>query len=163
MKKARIPAFTGLLALLLLASACGKNTEPKPPTKKAVNHKADTRKSHPNGISELAQLMNDMYAMGQESKAGIIKGEDFDIDIDYRSILTATPTDAFIADFPEFEPLARQYIEAMDRLERAGSQRERIAAHKAMVASCVACHSLSCSGPLVRIRKLHLPKKLTAR
>jgi len=163
MKKTRIPFLAGLFALLLNWSACGKDTEQKTPAKKAGIHKVDTRKSHPNGISELAQLMNDMYAMGQESKARILKGEDVEIDIDYHSILTATPTDAFIADFPEFEALARQYIDAMDQLDRAEKQHERIAAHKAMVASCVACHSLSCSGPLVRIRKLRLPKKLTAR
>ncbi len=163
MKKLRISYLPGLLVLLLIWSACGKDTKEKATAEKAGSHKVDTRKSHPNGISELAQLMNDMYAMGVESKAGILNDEDVEIDIDYRSILTATPTDAFIADFPEFEPLARQYIDAMDRLGRAELRSERIAAHEAMVASCVACHSLSCQGPLVRIRKLRLPKKLTAR
>jgi len=157
----KISILLPLISGLLLWAACEKNDAKEIPDAKAPTHKTDVRSSHPNGISELAWLMNDMYAMGEESKAAILNGEDIHIDIDYRSILTAAPTDAFIADFPEFEPLARQYIDAMDRLGRAENLTERIAAHKAMVASCIACHSLSCSGPLVRIKKLRLPKKMS--
>lgn len=121
---------------------------------------ADTANSrevvNPNGTSELAQLMRDMFEAGMASKKQIAAGESPAIELDYEQFLSAHPTDSAMIDYPQYESMARAYIQAMQRLEQADAS-EAAEAHMTMVSTCRSCHTISCRGPLAKIDKLALP------
>jgi len=131
------------LCCLLLWQACSdeKNGGSKP--------------LNPNGDSELALLMRQMYDDGVRVKAQIEKGEQVDIQVDFEKIMAAKATDPVKMQPAEYPHFASSYVEAMQALRNApaAEARER---YTAMVATCMNCHENTCPGPMVRIKKLLL-------
>ncbi len=138
MKKliALIPLFT-----ILIWQACS-------------NEKSGASKPlNPNGDSELALLMRQMFEDGERLHAQIQKGEPVSIQVDFEKILSAKSTDPAKMQGPEFPHFAASYVEAMKAL-RDAPPAESQDKYTAMVATCMNCHEQSCPGPMVRIKKL---------
>ncbi len=129
------------LCCLLLWQACSNESS------------GATKPLNPNGDSELALLMRQMFEDGERVRAQIQKGEAVSIQVDFEQILTAKATDPVKMQGPEFPHFAGAYVEAMKALRDAppAEAQER---YTAMVATCMNCHEQSCPGPMVRIKKL---------
>ena len=131
------------LCCLLLWQAC---SDDKTGTTKPLN---------PNGDSELALLMRQMFDDGMRVKEQIQKGEKVGVQVDFEKILTAKATDPEKMQPAEFQGLATAYVEAMRAL-KAAKPEEAKALYSSMVTTCMNCHHNTCPGPMVRIKKLVL-------
>lgn len=110
---------------------------------------------NPNGDSELALLMRQMFEDGERVRVQVQKGEAVSIQVDFDKIMTAKSTDPSKMQGPEFPHFAASYVEAMKAL-RDAPPAEAQDKYSAMVATCMNCHEQSCPGPMVRIKKLVL-------
>ena len=110
---------------------------------------------NPNGDSELALLMRQMFDDGMRVKEQVKKGEKPDIQVDFEKILTAMATDPEKMQPADYPQLATSYVDAMRAL-RDASPAEVEDRYTAMVATCMNCHENTCPGPMVRIKKLIL-------
>src|SRR5687767_7448218 len=132
------------IALLLAFTLwLGCNNEPK---RKSVN---------PNGDSELAILMRDMFDEGMLVKQDVINGESPELGLEYHHINTATPTEEGKNATVEYQLFAKAYEASIERFKNA-SDADRPAAYQNMVDNCMNCHSVVCPGPMVRIKKMYL-------
>ncbi|MBI1228412.1 MAG: hypothetical protein GC192_24470 [Bacteroidetes bacterium] len=136
----KLIALIPLVCLLLWQACSNDNTG----TSKSLN---------PNGDSELALLMRQMFEDGERVHAQIQKGEPVSIQVDFEKIMTAKATDPAKMQGPEFPHFAASYVEAMKAL-RDAPPAEAQDKYSAMVATCMNCHEQSCPGPMVRIKKL---------
>ena len=140
-----------LIGFMIIASC--KQGEPEdiaePKTEKQVN---------PNGDSELALLMRQMYEVGMEMKEHIENGKAPKADFPYKTILTATPTDEKFTDDPDFPTFAQSYITAMKNLQNADPEKVHLM-YSGMVNTCMSCHRDMCPGPIVKIEKLYLEEE----
>ena len=130
-----------LLSLIILLS-CQKDS----PNRKPLN---------PNGDSELAILMRDMYDEGMQLKQSVINGEEPAMKLNYHHINMATPTEAGKNASHEYLLFAKAYEASVERFKNA-SEAERPEAYQNMVDNCMSCHSAVCQGPMVRIKKMYL-------
>lgn len=126
-----------LLTNLLLCPSCSEE-------KKQLN---------PNGDSELALLMREMFEDGERVRAQVSNGQPVSIQVDFEKILTAKATDPAKMQGPDFPHFATAYVEAMKALKDSPAA-EAPERYRAMVATCMNCHENSCPGPMVRIKKL---------
>ncbi len=110
---------------------------------------------NPNGDSELALLMRQMFEDGEKVRVQIQNGEPVRIGVDFEKIMTAKATDPEKMQGPDYPHFASSYVEAMKAL-RDASPAEAQDKYTAMVATCMNCHESSCPGPMVRIKKLIL-------
>ncbi len=140
--------------LLMSVHACQSQQEEDTP---AIEQPAASADVNPNGSSELALLMRDMHEAAVQAKADIEKGMVPDIQLDFSSLTTATPTKSTMVDFDGFEALSASYVTAMRALQQATDSASAAVAHTAVVNTCLSCHQISCQGPIPRIRKLQLP------
>ncbi|MBK8561775.1 MAG: hypothetical protein IPN76_00085 [Saprospiraceae bacterium] len=110
---------------------------------------------NPNGDSELAILMRQMFEDGERVREQIKNGQPVDIQVDFEKIMTAKATDPTKMQGKEYPHFAASYVEAMKAL-RDAPPAEAQDKYSAMVATCMNCHEQSCPGPMVRIKKLTL-------
>ncbi|MCC6724728.1 MAG: hypothetical protein IT258_09470 [Saprospiraceae bacterium] len=117
--------------------------------------KASGKPLNPNGDSELALLMREMFEDGMRVREQVKNGQAIDIQVDFEKIMTAKATDPKKMQPDDFPQLAGSYVEAMKALKAAPAAevQER---YTAMVATCMNCHENICPGPTVRIKKLIL-------
>lgn len=110
---------------------------------------------NPNGDSELALLMRQMFDESMAAKNLILDGQPApDFSDQFVTIHTAQETDSTVRTV-EFRALSEVFLTQVRRLEEAPAE-ERVAAHNNMVASCLACHRVYCPGPMVKIKKLKI-------
>lgn len=106
--------------------------------------------------SELAQLMRKMEKDAKERKASLAAGELHVAESDYLIALhTATPTEAHMIK-DGFTTFADNYIAATVKVNGATTVDEQTELHNALVSSCIACHTVHCSGPIALIEKLYI-------
>lgn len=108
---------------------------------------------NPNGSSELAVLMNDLYKEAELAKQKIALGEKPKLKADAKKILTAAATEPEKVASPEYKAFAGSYIESVKMLKKASSA-EAAGHFKLMATACMNCHKALCPGPAKRIRKL---------
>jgi hypothetical protein len=130
------------VSVLLLSNAC-EDDSGRP---KIVN---------PNGDSELALLMRDMFDDGMQYKAQMLEGKNPDIHVKYKNIHTASATQPEKVATTEFQLFAKAYENAMDQLA-ASTPGDRVMTYQTVVQTCMNCHQKMCTGPLVKIRKMVL-------
>jgi len=131
------------LCLALLVTACtGEEKQAHQPL-------------NPNGDSELALLMRDMFDDGLQVKEAVLAGQAPDVRCDYAAIHTAAATEPEKKALPAYDAFARSYEAAIEALENAPPA-ARAEAYQHMVNSCVQCHQELCPGPIRRINKLFL-------
>ncbi len=110
---------------------------------------------NPNGDSELAILMRQMFEDGERVREQIKNGQPVDIQVDFEKMMTAKATDPTKMQGKDYPHFALSYVEAMKAL-RDAPPAEAQDKYSAMVATCMNCHEQSCPGPMVRIKKLTL-------
>ena len=105
-------------------------------------------------MSEMAKLMEQMYAHNQQLRLRIIKGDtlgkfpEFFNDIHTATFTTPSDNDAF------FKENAKKYIDAQ-KLIYSDSKNVKENFNKGLDA-CVTCHQGKCGGPIPRIKKLYI-------
>jgi len=103
--------------------------------------------------SEMALLMNEMYAFNESIKQQIIDGtlstsypEKFD------NIHSAVLTNPSARDL-NFESFSTLFLEAQKELFES-PQEELITRYNKAINACISCHNVKCVGPIPRIKKL---------
>jgi hypothetical protein len=106
-------------------------------------------------MSEMASLMEEMYAYNMIIKTRIIKGDTLGkFPVFFNTIYTAkftTPSD----NDSFFKQNAQKYIEAQ-KLIYNNSKNSKSNFNKG-VDACITCHQGKCGGPIPRIKKLYIP------
>lgn len=133
-----------LIFFLLYIGACTENMPQKMPL-------------NPNGDSELALLMREMFEDGMRIKEQIEKGEQPKVLKKFEAIHTAAATQPEKVNDPAFDAFADTYLGLLKNLESA-DKAQIPQLHNVMVESCMNCHRTFCPGPMVRIKKLYLPE-----
>jgi len=142
--------YAFLFFLLLLLGCAQKETKPKaacsvPPAKKSLQMYK---------MSEMAALMEQMYAENQQLKERIIRGEKIGafpnhfLKIHQAVMTDSTENDAF------FKEQAHNFIAAQEQIYQDPKNAE--AHFNAGVDACIQCHEVKCAGPIARIKKLYI-------
>lgn len=131
------------ITVILLVSACSQECGKKP-ARTPLN---------PNGDSELALLMRDMFDESDSLKARVVAGQPLSGLRKYKEIHSAIPTDTTVRG-PVFDSFAHAYIQSLRTLEAADSN--RVFRFNEMVDQCMSCHTEFCPGPRKRIRQLYI-------
>ena len=103
--------------------------------------------------SEMALLMNEMYAYNESIKQQIIDGnlsngypERFD-NI-HSAVLTTPPTRDL-----SFESFSKLFLEAQKQVFESPKE-ELVMRYNNAINTCISCHKVKCVGPIPRIKKL---------
>ncbi len=139
-------AFT-IFLLLFFALACNEINSNS-------NHIIPTQ-PNPNGDSELALLMREMFEDGLRIKEQIENGEKPEVLKKFEAIHTAQATEPEKAASETYKNFAVSYLAAMERLQNATAE-DVFDTYQGMVQSCMSCHQALCPRPMVRIKKLYL-------
>lgn len=111
---------------------------------------------NPNGTSELAQLMEDMFVLSLSWKERVQKGEDLGkYPVAFDKLKTATPTNDNQKDPVSFDPFADDFIRRTQEMLNAPKE-EQLHKYTLYVEGCSNCHSSMCSGVLKRIKLLKI-------
>lgn len=112
---------------------------------------------NPNGDSELALLMRQMYYDADSIKQNIIN-DNGNVTDEFITALekvhTANPTDPNVKT-PEFEAFNKLIITQAKATQ--ADVNDKISGFNAIVSRCIDCHQSFCPGPIVRIKKLEIP------
>ena len=130
--------FILFLGIIILA-ACKKNDGVAP-----IN---------PNGDSELALLMRDMFDETLEMKNQIDAGKKPDVKNWFKNMTTVEATEPEKVAMPIYSAFSKSYHERLADFEKA-SVGEMHKTFNGVVQSCMTCHQAMCPGPMVRIEKL---------
>lgn len=137
--------YTFLLAVVLtMLLGCSEKQEATTNNKRPIN---------PNGDSELALLMRDMFDESDSLKQLVLRGKSLSGLEKYEKIHSAIPTDPTVTG-PVFEAFANAYIESIKTLENSDST--SVDNFNNMVNQCMNCHTEFCPGPKKRIKKLYI-------
>mgnify|MGYP003532568292 FL=1 len=106
-------------------------------------------------MSEMAALMEQMYAYNTQLKERIITNQDLgSYPVAFDKLHTAVLTEASDRD-PFFNDQAIKFIEAQKAIYADPVQAKDN--FNKMVNQCLECHSKKCGGPIPRIKKLIIP------
>jgi hypothetical protein len=146
----------GLFLLIILAVSCQKKE-----TTDVTNNKQDSstcskkeKKFEMYQMSEMASLMEQMYAYNKQIKDRIVRGDtvgkfpEFFNKIYTAKFTTPSDNDAF------FKEHAKKYITAQ-KLIYSDPKNVKENFNKGLDA-CVTCHQGKCGGPIPRIKKLYI-------
>lgn len=110
---------------------------------------------NPNGTSELASLMRDMFARSEEWKKAIENGQDLGIyPVAFDKLKTAKPTDEHMKN-ETFDPFADDFIRRTKELLSAAPEKRK-EAFATYTEGCLNCHTTMCPGPVKRIKLLRI-------
>lgn len=137
----KIAAFATLAAIFVLSCSTVQETAV---TGNYIN---------PNGSSELAVLMNQLYQEAELAKQTIALGKKPRLKANAKKILTAAATEPEKVASAAYQAFAGSYIESVKMLKKA-SPSEAAGHFKIMATACMDCHKALCPGPTKRIRKL---------
>ena len=113
---------------------------------------------NPNGDSELALLMREMYDDGMKTKQQMLDGKVPEVHVKYKQIHTARKTETLKVDTASFSSFASAYETAMDSFIATDAS-NKVAAYQLMVNSCMNCHQIVCPGPKVKIQHMYFTEK----
>jgi hypothetical protein len=151
MKKG-IQLFTFLVLAVMVFQACQEA-----PKATAEKEKKTVKKSlNPNGDSELALLMRDMFAEAKRIKKQVENGEEVTVKVDHKKILSAHATEPAKAASAEYKTWGAAYLAGIETLKNSTPETAE-AAYTSLVNSCMNCHQALCPGPVVKIKKLQMP------
>ena len=120
---------------------------------------------NPNGDSELAIVMRNLFDNSIEIKSHIIELDDFKLNKlpseliqkfnDNLNLLhTAKPTDKNLRDDGVYRAFANAYINTSEKFTNNLSQKN----FNGMVNNCIQCHEKFCLGTIQKINKLYIRK-----
>jgi hypothetical protein len=129
--------------LVLIVFGCKNNQEKQKEKKVLVMAKT----------SEMALLMNEMYAYNESIKQQIIEGNlNNNYPQRFDNIHSAVLTNPSVRDF-NFESFSKQYLEAQKQVFES-PQEELTVSYNNAINACISCHNVKCVGPIPRIKKL---------
>lgn len=132
-----------LIVFLLVLVGCKQSKEE--PAKKEELVMVET--------SEMAKLMNEMYAFNESIKQQIIEGTlNNSYPAKFDNIHSAVLTDPTDRDL-NFESFSKLFLEAQKSVFQAPKD-ELIMRYNNAINACVSCHNVKCVGPIPRIKKL---------
>ncbi len=108
---------------------------------------------NPNGDSELAILMRNMFDDAMRMKKAIESGDRVKVLEKFKKMHTAAATEPEKVASPMYKVFTDAYYESLTTLENV-KLGETAQAFNSMVQSCMNCHQAMCPGPMVRIEKL---------
>ncbi len=111
---------------------------------------------NPNGDSELALLMRQMYLDADTIKQHILKNEGNITDefiAKLEQVHSAIPTDLSVKT-PEFEAFNKLLITTAKTAQE--DVNDKMTGFNDLVARCIDCHQSFCPGPIGRIKKLKI-------
>ena len=115
---------------------------------------------NPNGDSELALLMRDLFDSHMDMRKALMQGEKPDLPEYLANIHTAEATEPEKAASAAYKSMGDAYLIAARQYQDA-SIAEAPEAYTLMVNQCLNCHQSMCPGPMSKIKKLKLPKSLS--
>ena len=145
----RIPIISFAIILLIFGLACSEVKKEKP---REIIHT-----SNPNGDSELALLMREMFDDGMRIKQQIQDGHSPEILKNFEKIFTAQATEPEKAASAAYQHFAEIYLQSVESLKNAPKENVGDLYHS-MVQNCMNCHQAMCPGPMVKIKKLYLKR-----
>ena len=110
---------------------------------------------NPNGDSDLALHMRELFDEGMKVKEKIKNGELPDLLLDFEKIHTAKATEPEKKDSPAYKVHALSYLQAVEALKNA-NKNDVEKSYTDMVNACMGCHREVCPGPMVKIKKMYL-------
>ncbi|MFK7971030.1 MAG: hypothetical protein AB8F95_11715, partial [Bacteroidia bacterium] len=139
-----------IICCSLALMACGSQEETTTTEKAVVS-------TNPNGDSELAVLMRDMFTDSWKARQAVLRGDHVKLDAETLArIHSAQATEPDKAASPVFKAMADSYLLSVNDLLAAEDSVERVAVYTRMVGQCEVCHKQFCPGPLMKIGKLKL-------
>lgn len=152
-------------ALLFLGAVfhnCSQQQNPQKEAKKdslvkpTLNYAKYTDPStYPNGGSELAVLMREMYDDADLIKKSILNKE---LPPDFRQKFAylhwASPTDS-TTKTEAYPDMAKAFMDNLEALYTEKDAGKRIKKFDIVIQNCVSCHQSHCPGPIKKIKKLH--------
>jgi hypothetical protein len=108
---------------------------------------------NPNGDSELALLMRNMFSESDSLKQLVVAGKTLSGLKRFEDIHTAIATDPTVRG-PVFDAFSDAYINAIKQLESSDSS--SVLKFNNIVTQCMNCHSKFCPGPKKRIKQLYI-------
>ena len=138
--------------LIIFFFACNQSEESC-----AAPAEASAVSNNPNGDSELALLMRDMFKDSWKARQAVLKGENPGLDIEtLERIHSAQATEPEKAASPVFAAMSDTYLQAVKALNAASDSAGLSKQYSLMIKQCEVCHQQFCPGPLVKIKKLRL-------
>lgn len=110
---------------------------------------------NPNGDSELALLMREMWDDCVRVKEEVEAGKKTNFSFDPKAIFTAHATEPEKAASETYRKMGEAYLAASESFEKSGPT-DRKEYYQALITTCVACHKQLCPGPVAKINKLYL-------
>ena len=147
-----LPIFISLIFTFIILQACKDAPEKVVETEKTVVK----RPINPNGDSELALLMREMFADVERIKEQVQNGEAVTVKVNHEKILSAHATEPAKAASAEFKTWGTAYLKGIETLINSSPENAEFA-YTSLISSCMNCHQAFCPGPIVRIKKLKLP------
>jgi hypothetical protein len=142
-----------LLCGAVFFSGCSKKEDEAKP--EALKEAAPAKKEFKMyEMSEMAALMEQMYAENQQLKQRIISGDTIGefpqhfMEIHASAMTDPSDNDAF------FKAQAAKFIAAQEQIYKDPANAKQH--FNDAVSSCVACHQGKCEGPIPRIKKLYI-------
>ena len=142
----KLLCVTVFLSLLLAGLACTSENKADCAAPAPLN---------PNGDSELALLMRDMFDDAMRMKKQLQKGEQPVVQKKFTAIRSAEATVPEKAETTIYKVHAETHLATLEALQNAELADAPNLYHN-MVESCMNCHRAMCPGPMVRIKKLYL-------
>ena len=136
-----LPTISIILFSILLLVACNSNS-----TK-------ENKVFNPNGDSELALLMREMFDSSMEAKEKLEANEAIDMlkSFDHMKVVEATEPEKANSDL--YKVMADAYLASVDAMNKAPKSHQKF---NQMVDNCMGCHQAMCPGPMVKIKRLYL-------
>ena len=140
-----------LISVLIGFYSCQKKEQKTPET---ANSCSKENKFDVYQLSEMASLMEQMYAYNLQIKDRIVKGDTIGKYPEFfNKIFTAKFTDTTDKD-PFFDEKASAYIKAQKLIY---SDSKNVKQHfNEGVTACISCHEGKCGGPIPKIKKLFI-------
>ena len=136
-----LPSVSLLLLSIFLLLACNSNS-----TKKS-------KVFNPNGDSQLALLMREMFDSSMEAKQKLEANQAIDVlaSFDHMKVVEATEPEKANSDL--YKVMADAYLASVDAMNKAPKSHQKF---NQMVDNCMGCHQAMCPGPMVKIERLYL-------
>ena len=147
-----LPFFLFLLFTVIVFQACQET----PKKVLEIEKNTASRPLNPNGDSELALLMREMFTDVERIKEQVQNGEAVTVEVDHEKILSAHSTEPAKAASAEFKTWGTAYLAGIETLKKSSPENAEVA-YTSLISSCLNCHQSFCPGPIVRIKKLQLP------
>lgn len=114
--------------------------------------------NNPNGDSELALLMREMFTENLKIRKAIQKGEKPKISLDLAKIHTVQATEPAKQASETYKAWGEAYLNSVKMYNEAPISEAR-EAYTLMINQCMNCHSALCPGPKMKIEKLFFAEK----